>query len=96
MDDEGNDKSLRRKEIMELIQQNIALEQIKYDQGISQSCGACKQRTLQYRLTIAELIMRQAGLYSKDTTPEDLYQFAMRNIEDTAYCYKCLLKKSAE
>ena len=80
---------------MMLVDQQI-VEQFKFEQGTTLNCEACKQRTMQYRLHIAEIVMRRAGVYCKDTTPEEVYQFAMRNIEDRAYCYKCLLKKSAE
>jgi hypothetical protein len=81
---------------MQLTQQNIAQEQIKHDQRASFTCAACEHKTLQYRLHIAELVMRRAGLYFATTTPEEVYHFAMNNIDDRALCYKCLLKRSAE
>jgi hypothetical protein len=69
------------------------VEQFKYEQRDTLNCQACKQKTLIYRLHIAELVMRQAGVFCKDTTPEEIYQFAIRNIEDREYCYLCLMEK---
>ena len=81
---------------MELIQQNIAAEQVKYEQGATIDCEACKQKTLAYRLAAGEWLMRKLGICYEGTTAQEIYQFSIRNIEEKVMCYKCLLKVSSE